>query len=116
MNPVKIVFLFDFFLLILRIIKMKKDKIESVLHELYRRAYAASTPPANWDLLLKNATLNKWGQKEVPYMEHYCSQETLDKIINEVFKEKRVLKIYREGLKNTFLLGASPTSTKKENE
>jgi hypothetical protein len=95
---------------------MKSTKIVSVLHELYRRAYAASTPPAEWDVLLENATLNEWGQKEVPFMDHYCSQEDLDKIIKDVFKEKKVPMGYRERLKTTFLLGASPTSTKKDNE
>jgi hypothetical protein len=49
-------------------------------------------------------------------MDHYCSQEDLDKIIKDVFKEKKVPMCYREMLKTTFLLGASPTSTKKDNE
>jgi hypothetical protein len=85
---------------------MKKD--EKILHEMYRRSFAASTPKGDWDELLANATTNEQGEKEIPFMDYECEMEVLQQIFNDVLKENRVPKRRHRQFEMAFWLGCGP--------
>lgn len=86
----------------------RENKDDKILHELYRRAFAASTPKGDFDLLLENATTNQWGQKEIPYMDYECESEVLEEIFNSVMEEFKVPVSRRNAFNFHFYLGCSP--------
>lgn len=90
---------------------MTKD--EKILHEIYRRAFAASTPPGNWDELLANATINEEGRKEIPFMDYECEHEVLESIFEGVMKENKVPQWRRRAFYTSFMLGCSPKTKRK---
>jgi hypothetical protein len=79
-----------------------------ILTEMYRRAFAASTPPADFDALVAVAETNALGQKVIPYLDYECEQETMDRIVTDVLREYRVPKWRRPLFRNSFMLGCSP--------
>ena len=85
---------------------MTKD--EKILHELYRRSFANSTPKGDWDEILETAPINELGQKEIPFMDYECDSEVLDSIFESVMKEYRVPKWKRRQFSTSFYLGCSP--------
>lgn len=86
-----------------------KKKEEEALWECYRRLFAASTPPGDFDLMLENATVDSQGRKHIPFMEHEILQTDMDRIITEVIKEYKIAPKYRaNAFRMSILLGASP--------
>ena len=79
---------------------MKKD--EKIIHELYRRSFAASTPKGDWDELLANATTNDRGEKEIPFMDYECELDVMEQILTDVLKENRVPKWRRRQFETAF--------------
>lgn len=92
----------------------KQNKDEKILHELYRRSFAASTPKGDFDHLVEQAETNQWGQKVIPYLDYECEEEVLDNIFNSVMKEFKVPVPRRNAFKFHFYLGCSPKSKRKE--
>jgi hypothetical protein len=84
-----------------------------ILTEMYRRAFAASTPPADFDALVAVAETNVVGQKVIPYLDYECEQETMDRIVTDVLREYRVPKWRRPLFRNSFMLGCSPKTKQK---
>jgi hypothetical protein len=93
---------------------MERDTM--ILHEIYRRAFAASQPPGDWDKLLENATVNQDGQKEIPFMDYECEAETMESIFQDVMKEFKVPKWRRMAFHTSFMLGCSPKTKHKIDE
>jgi hypothetical protein len=91
---------------------MTDKKIASLIHDIYVELYLKATPPAYFDELVANAKVNKFGQKEIPFMDYYLSAEDMDKIIND--KCKKVTNYWKEKIKATIYLGCSPTSKKNK--
>ena len=93
---------------------MKREKRnDKILHELYRRAFAASTPKGDFDLLLENATTNERGQKVIPFMDYECEAEVLEEILDSVLKEFKVPVRERQSFEFGFYLGCSPKTKPK---
>jgi hypothetical protein len=93
---------------------MKREKRnDKILHELYRRAFAASTPKGDFDYLLENATINERGQKEIPFMDYECESEVLEEILDSVMKEFKVPVRERQSFSFAFYLGCSPKTKPK---
>lgn len=92
---------------------MTTKRTTTILNEIYRRAFAASTPQGDWDELLKNATTNDFGQKVIPFMDYELDDETAKKIIEDVMKEYRVPKWQRKSFALTYWLGCSPKTKMK---
>ena len=86
-----------------------------IMSEMYRRAYAASTPVGDFDAMVQNAPLNEFGQKVIPYLKYECEQEVMEQIIVDVLKEYKVPKRRHELFRNSFMLGCSP-KTKQRGE
>ena len=91
--------------------KKKKNSDEEIINELYRRSFAASNPPGNWDELLEKAELNENGQKVIPYMDYECKHEKLQEIFDSVMKEYKVPKYRINAFSFNFWLGCSPKSS-----
>jgi len=88
----------------------KEQKDYNILSEMYRRAFAASTPKGNFDELLANATTNEFGQKVIPFMDYKCEHEVMEQIIKDVLKENKVPKWRHQMFRTSFMLGCSPKS------
>ena len=84
-----------------------------IMSEMYRRAYAASTPVGDFDAMVQNAPLNEFGQKVIPYLKYECEQEVMEQIIVDVLKEHKVPKRRHELFRNSFMLGCSPKTKQK---
>ena len=97
-----------------RLVMAKKIKDEEIMHELYRRAFAASTPPGDFDELMDKAEINQFGQKVIPYMDYECPHEVLEKILEDTLTEYKVPKHRVNAFSFNFWLGCSPKSAKKE--
>ena len=91
-----------------------KNNDEEIMHELYRRAFAASTPPGDFDELMAKAETNEFGQKVIPYMDYECPHEVLEKILEDTLTEYKVPKHRVNAFSFNFWLGCSPKSAKKE--
>jgi hypothetical protein len=86
----------------------REQKEYDILMEMYRRAFAASTPVGDFDNLMEIASLNEFGQPIVPYWEYECDGDVMDKIVVDVLKEYKVPKLKRTAFRTTFMLGCSP--------
>ena len=86
----------------------REQKTQAILHEMYRRAYAASTPVGDFDTMIANASFNEFGQKVIPYLKYECEQEVMDQIIKDVLKENKIPKKEHMRFYNSFMLGCSP--------
>jgi hypothetical protein len=89
----------------------KKD--EEIFFEMYRQAFKKSTPSADFDKLLENATINKRGEKEIPFMDYECEHEVLEDIFNETLKKFKVPKYRHDSFKISYWLGPIPKTKKK---
>ena len=94
--------------------KRKREEMDQeILHTLYKRSFAASTPPADFDELLEKAETNKFGQKVIPFMDHECSNEKLQEIFDSTMAEYKVPKDRIKAFSFHFWLGCSPKSSVK---
>lgn len=88
-------------------IAIKKE--EELMLDCYRELFKKSTPSGDFDELVVNATINKEGEKEIPFKNYEIDDKLLHEIIDKhVKKIKPKWKSLR--LKNTILLGCSPIS------
>lgn len=89
-------------------------KEEEAMRECYRKLYKASTPSADFDELLKNATINENGQKVIDYNAHEICEYEFSEIMSDVIKEYKIRTHRQDLFKNTILLGCSPKFKKTE--
>lgn len=87
-----------------------KDYSAPILH-CYRQLFANATPPANFDKLLEDATINENGQKEIPFMDYEIDGELMDSIIDDTMATYKIkTKVTQQQFKTTIYLGCSPKS------
>jgi hypothetical protein len=91
---------------------MKQSKIDTIIHELYRKAFKASTPSGDWDEMYANAPLNEFHQKVIPFMDYECEHEVMEEILQSTLKAHKVPKWRRRSFEMTFWLGCSPKTKK----
>ena len=91
-----------------------RDKDDKILMEIYRRAYAAATPSANFDDLVTNAKIDEHGRKVIPFNDYELEDDIAQQIINNVMKEFKVPKWKRQAFHNAYNLGCSPRSKRDE--
>jgi hypothetical protein len=82
--------------------------------EIYKRTYAVATPPADFNVLLANATLDEHNRKVIPYNDYELEEDVALQIINDVMKEFKVPKWKRQLFINTYRLGCSPKSKRDD--
>jgi hypothetical protein len=89
----------------------KKHSDKDTVFEIYRRMYREAEPPADFDELLESGvTSNHWW-----FGDYFLENDRQYEIIEEVLKEHKVPKWKWKYFRFEIILGASPTSTKKEN-
>jgi len=87
-----------------------KDYSDAILN-CYRQLFAHATPPANFDKLVEEATINDRGQKEIPFMDYEIDEELMDSIIDDTMKTYKIKdKTIQDRFKRTIYLGCSPKS------
>jgi hypothetical protein len=96
--------------------KRKKFTDDEILTEIYRRVYAVSEPPADFDQLMATPETNAFGQKVIKFMDHECDDEVMKKICNDTLDEFKVKGYKRNQFFYSFWLGCSPRSKKQLNE
>jgi hypothetical protein len=89
-------------------------KEEEAIRECYRKLYKASTPPADFDELLKNATTNENGKKVIDYNAHEICEYEFSEIMSDVIKQYKIRSHRQDLFKNTIRLGCSPKFKKTE--
>lgn len=87
---------------------------EKILHEIYRRSFAASTPKGDWDELLINAEVDEDGRRTIPYMDYECDMETMSQILDEVLSEFEVPDYRYQAFSTSFWLGCGPKTSRKK--
>lgn len=92
---------------------LKLNKTDQILWNIYRELYANSEPKADFDELFNAAEINSEGQRVIPFMDYEITEEDFDRIVKEHFKGKRLTKLTKQMIKNTILLGVSPTFKKQ---
>ena len=86
----------------------KKETDEDIINELFRRAFAASTPKGDWDEMLDKADVDKEGKKIIPFEDYKCPKNVMNKIFDDVMKEFNVSDVGRKSFKVIFWMGPSP--------
>ena len=92
-----------------------KNKDDKICWEIYRLLFAAASPPADFDELVKNATIDEHGKKHIPFMEYEIDERVMDIIIAYTLKEKKVKKDQWQKFKNIIYLGCSPKTRQNNN-
>jgi len=88
---------------------MTSKSIDKALMHCYRELFANATPTASFDELLKNATTNDRGQKEIPFLDYEIEESKFDEIIDDTIKVYKIKgAILKQSFKNTILFGCSP--------
>ena len=90
------------------------DKDNKILMEIYKRTYAVATPPADFDVLLANATLDEHNRKVIPFNDYELEDDVAQQIIKDVMKEFKVPKWKRQAFHNAYNLGCSPKNKQDE--
>jgi hypothetical protein len=83
--------------------------IDKAIMHCYRELYANATPPASFNELLENATVNEQGQKVIPFLDYEIEESKFDEIIDDTIKVYKIKgTILKQSFKNTILFGCSP--------
>lgn len=85
---------------------------DNILMDCYREIYKKSEPPADFDELVANATIDEQGRKHIPFRDYYIDIDVMDELILSVAKKYKLKKYERTMLKTSVYLGCSPISTK----
>ncbi len=93
---------------------MKRKKLTDyeILLEIYRKVYAVSEPPADFDELVKNAELNERGEKVIKFLEYECEHDTMQAILDETIAKYKIKGRKLNHFSFSFWLGCSPKSKK----
>ena len=81
---------------------------EKVILECYKELFANSTPSADFEELVANASLNEQGQKVIPFTDYEIEEEVFDKLVNRVLDKHKVNKLDRTKVMTHLYLGCSP--------
>lgn len=85
-------------------------KEQEAIIECYKRLYAEAEPSADFDELMRQASLNERGEREIPFMHYEIPIEKMNRIIEEVANEYKLSSIKKRMFKTTIYLGCSPKS------
>lgn len=94
----------------------RAEKIEKLIHDIYKELYLNAQPVGDFDELLKNAVVNDRGEKEIPFLDYEILEDKQNEIIEKHLNLKggKLSKIEQNQIKFTVLLGCAP-KTKNNN-
>lgn len=81
---------------------------DKITHETYERLFAKSTPKADFNELLKNARIDKEGQKHIDFMDYELSREEFEKTLTFMIDNYNIPDYKRAAFKTNIYLGCSP--------
>jgi hypothetical protein len=87
---------------------MKQSKIDSVYLNVYRRCYAAATPPADFDKLVEEAPVDELGQKVIDYNAYVIDEDEFISIMEDEFKKAKLKPYQKAGIRIGLYLGPLP--------
>lgn len=83
--------------------------IDKAMMHCYRELYANATPPASFDELLENATVNEQRQKVIPFLDYEIDEDVFEEIVADTIKVYKINRSYlKQSFRFTILLGCSP--------
>ena len=88
-------------------------KEQKAITECYRRLFKASTPSADFDLLVENAIIDEDGLKHIPFMEYELEDDKFESIIEDVIKEFKIKPSNKQPFRTTIMLGCSPKTNRR---
>ena len=88
-----------------------QKKLEKIVWDIYRILYKESTPQADFDELVANATTNKRGEKEIDFMAYEIPHKMLEELMETEMSKHKLTKRDRYAIRVCVLLGCSPKST-----
>jgi hypothetical protein len=91
---------------------MKRKTNYEILLEIYRKVYAVSEPPADFDELVANAELNERGEKVIKFLEYECEHDTMQAILDEAIAKYKIKGHRAKAFQFSFWLGCSPKTKK----
>jgi hypothetical protein len=93
---------------------MPKKKLTDyeILLEIYRRVYAVSEPPADFDQLVANAEINERGEKVIKFLEYQCEHDVMENILQETIAKYKIKGHRAKAFQFSFWLGCSPKTKK----
>jgi hypothetical protein len=94
---------------------MKRKKLTDyeILLEIYRKVYAVSEPPADFDELVANAELNDRGEKVIKFLDYECEHDTMQRILDETIAKYKIKGHRAKAFAFSFWLGCSPKTKQK---
>ena len=96
---------------------MNAEKQNSILCEIYRSCYKASTPSADFDELIKDAEANNRrgpnGGLDIEFHKYSMKRNDFDDIFEAAMKKHRVPKHMWSRFSTTLHLGATPCFIKE---
>lgn len=92
---------------------MKRKTDYEILLEIYRKVYAVSEPPADFDELVANAELNERGEKVIKFMEYECEEVVMQNIFDETMAKYKIKGRKQNQFSFSFWLGCSPKTKVK---
>ena len=88
---------------------MTSKSTDKALIYCYRELFANATPPASFDELLKNSTVNLQGEREIPFMDYEIEKDMFNEIVDDTIKVYKIKgSILKQSFRNTILMGCSP--------
>jgi hypothetical protein len=91
----------------------REKKYNEAMMLCYTELYKQSTPSADFQELIDNATINESGQKEIPFLNYEIEEEVCDNIIDSVIKKYKFKNWEAKSFRTSIILGCSPKFTKK---
>lgn len=96
---------------------MNKEVLEKAMMHCYRQLFAHASPPADFDKLVENATINDRGQNVIPFMDHEIEEEVAMPLIEQTIKDFKIKPEYtRKSFRISILLGCSPKFKRDEKD
>jgi hypothetical protein len=92
---------------------MKRKTDYEILLEIYRKVYAVSEPPADFDELVANAELNERGEKVIKFLEYECENDVMQAILDEAIAKYKIKGHRAKAFQFSFWLGCSPKTKQK---
>jgi len=87
---------------------MRNLNWQKILHDTYVELYNNSKPKADFDELVKNATINNRGEKVIPFMNYEIYPDVMDAIVSSFEKKYKMTKRNSNGYRFAIYLGCSP--------
>ena len=91
---------------------MKRKTDYEILLEIYRKVYAVSEPPADFNELVANAEVNERGEKVIKFLEYQCEEAVMQQIFDETMAKYKIKGQRQKQFSFSFWLGCSPKTKK----